>query len=400
MGTYLFAYHFWCLFLPLGSYYSIDAIHRYGEEDPKRLGPVVSIASFGLLVQSAAVYLFTALEKRGASWLEGSAVRDALLIDHYQSVFGGWLVQVAPDWILSSANYGVLIFEHLIFFLLFLPIGSFKARVITVSLLWLMHLGFALSLDIGQFPWVCMVSSILFLPSCFWTFIGQWSQSPLVKIASFFVHVQNVLARYLPYYWWMRRQRGAREARILEVGNSLLASGFLVLIALWNLNQIRPNSVYLPRPVERFAHILRIDQRWAMFAPEPMRDDGWFVIVGALRGGASVDLLNRSSTSINWDKPRRVSSLYPDQRWRAYMVMLSREGKSIISRHLVCITVASGIEISVILIPCYDICGYSSTLRGLRVDESFDRSAVWSGNKNVDESFGSFVEFTPIGGTC
>ena len=148
-----------------------------------------------------------------------------------------------------------------------------------------------------------------------------------MKIASFFVHVQNVLARYLPYYWWMRRQRGAREARILEVGNSLLASGFLVLIALWNLNQIRPNSVYLPRPVERFAHILRIDQRWAMFAPEPMRDDGWFVIVGALRGGASVDLLNRSSTSINWDKPRRVSSLYPDQRWRAYMVMLSREGK-------------------------------------------------------------------------
>ena len=158
---------FWCLFLPLGSYYSIDAIHRYGEEDPKRLGPVVSIASFGLLVQSAAVYLFTALEKRGASWLEGSAVRDALLIDHYQSVFGGWLVQVAPDWILSSANYGVLIFEHLIFFLLFLPIGSFKARVITVSLLWLMHLGFALSLDIGQFPWVCMVSSILFYPPVF-----------------------------------------------------------------------------------------------------------------------------------------------------------------------------------------------------------------------------------------
>ena len=103
-----------------------------------------------------------------------------------------------------------------------------------------------------------------------------------------------------------------------------------------------------------------------------------------------MDLLNRSSTSINWDKPRRVSSLYPDQRWRAYMVMLSREGKSIISRHLVCITVASGIEISVILIPCYDICGYSSTLRGLRVDESFDRSAVWSGNKNVDESFGFF----------
>ncbi len=68
-------------------------------------------------------------------------------------------------------------------------------------------------------------------------------------------------------------------------------------------------------------YTLRLDQKWDMFAPRPMKGDGWFVIAGTTRKGKVVNLWGESETVV-WAKPEVVSATYPGQRWRKYMMNL------------------------------------------------------------------------------
>ena len=95
-----------------------------------------------------------------------------------------------------------------------------------------------------------------------------------------------------------------------------------------------------------FAYALRIDQAWNMFAPRPLIDDGWWVIIGTLNSGRKVDLFARDGQPFDpaWCgcrgefgpacnckkpedeippvKPAQVAQTYPGQRWRKYMMNL------------------------------------------------------------------------------
>jgi hypothetical protein len=58
-----------------------------------------------------------------------------------------------------------------------------------------------------------------------------------------------------------------------------------------------------------------------MFSPYPMTDDGWYVIEGKLRNNQVVNVW-RPELSVSYEKPSSVSSMYPTQRWRKYMMNL------------------------------------------------------------------------------
>jgi hypothetical protein len=57
-----------------------------------------------------------------------------------------------------------------------------------------------------------------------------------------------------------------------------------------------------------------------MFAPVPLTADGWWVAPGTLADGRVVDVLRGGALS--WDKPASVTSMYPTDRWRKYMMNL------------------------------------------------------------------------------
>src|SRR3546814_10558349 len=55
-----------------------------------------------------------------------------------------------------------------------------------------------------------------------------------------------------------------------------VAGLFVVLVFVWNLHTIRvlpASSYHAMTPVFR---VLRIDQLWNMFAPYPLKEDGWW----------------------------------------------------------------------------------------------------------------------------
>ena len=76
----------------------------------------------------------------------------------------------------------------------------------------------------------------------------------------------------------------------------------------------------MPSRLTWIGHTLRLDQRWNMFSPGPLTEDGWYVIEGRFADGRVLDLF--SGKELTWDKPKDVANTYPNQRWRKYMMNL------------------------------------------------------------------------------
>ena len=330
---------FWSLFLPLGARASLDALQRPSLKHAA--GRVVSVASAALAVQMASIYLFTAILKSGRPWRDGSAVYYALSIDYFgkqpfcETVLStvpvidflgadthAWLVAnvwptIHPQvpWVVSVLTFSTVIWEWVGPFLLFVPFFRSPLRTFTVGSFIALHLGFFMGLEIGLFPWICIAAWVAFLPSAVWDRLG-WTDAPSVRRP-------------------IRREPWLHNA---------VALFFFLLMVNWNLSSIRkqfPSMPSVPTEVRWVGHLLRLDQNWNMFAPYPLKDDGWYVMPGKLVNGGEVDLwgggeptwvpvddsdghkplLKPGDDSLELDRtqPEDVAGMYPSQRWRKYM---------------------------------------------------------------------------------
>ena len=330
---------FWSLFLPLGARASVDALR---EPPLERVAQrVVSVASAAYGMQLAVVYLITAILKSGRPWKDGTAVWYALNIDYFAkqpfcelvlstrpvvellgSDTHAWLVAnvwpfVDPQvpWLASALSFGTIIFEWVGPPLLLFPFWRRGVRTLLVFGFISLHLGFFAGLEIGLFPWICIAGWVAMLPGPVWDRLG-WRDAPEVS-------------------------RPVQRVRWPLNG---LAFFFLLLVVNWNLSTMRkqfPKAPVVPTEVRWIGHLLRLDQNWNMFAPYPLKDDGWYVIPGQLFDGTMVDLwgggephwvpvdttdghtplLHPTDDSLELDRtqPELVSGMYPSQRWRKYM---------------------------------------------------------------------------------
>jgi hypothetical protein len=75
------------------------------------------------------------------------------------------------------------------------------------------------------------------------------------------------------------------------------------------------------------ARALHLNQNWNMYAPTPLRDDGWMVVQVELEDGSKVDAL-RGGAKVSWSKPANVARHYGGQRWQRFMRSLwERRGR-------------------------------------------------------------------------
>jgi hypothetical protein len=150
-----------------------------------------------------------------------------------------------------------------------------------------LHVGFSLILSIGLFSFICVAGWSSVLPGWFWDRIG-WKIS-------------------------------AGPRRPLSLVNHGAAAFFAILVIWWNFTTVKEfKAPAVPASVRWVGHLTRLDQKWDMFAPNPLKDDGWWVMPGQLLNGSEVDLF-RGGQPVDWSKPALIAELYPDQRWRKYM---------------------------------------------------------------------------------
>ncbi len=279
---------FFGMFLPLGACWSLDMRLKKSPEKSVEKS-VFSIGTAALLLQVCFIYWFAALLKNDPTWkTEGTAIWYALSIEQYATPLGLFLL--GYPLLLKILTISTFYLEALGPFFAFSPIWTGPLRLATVIIFILFHLGLALTIELAQFPYICAVGWLAFIPPCFWNFfsIEEAQTAPCLK----FGKLSNGLAAF-----------------------------FLVYVALWNVQTLK-----VPLPFfstwKSIGNFLGLDQKWDMFSPYPLTLDGWYVIPGTLRNGQVVDLFT-GRDFVSWIKPPLLSATYKNDRWRSYLMNLA-----------------------------------------------------------------------------
>jgi len=125
--------------------------------------------------------------------------------------------------------------------------------------------------------------------------------------------------RSIPSSWDTRE---LREPWRLHPVTQWFLIGLTGYSLFWNLGTWAPS--WGPSPaLQAPGHLLRVDQYWGLFAPEPPRNHNWFLAVAELESGEKVDLI-RNKKPVDWDVPTS-SAVYLTQRWKRYYFVESTD---------------------------------------------------------------------------
>ncbi|TSC87286.1 MAG: Vitamin K-dependent gamma-carboxylase [Parcubacteria group bacterium Gr01-1014_8] len=298
------------IFLPLGAAFSIDSLQRR----EKITGSILSGWTIAFLLQDAFLYFFASIYKHSPEWLSGNAIYYSLSIDTYATPFGRFLLQF-PE-LLTFLTYSILIFQSFALFLLFSPYRTPYLRTFAVGSLIFMHSSLALCMHLGMFSSVAIATLLGFIPPLVWDSLIIYSKK-LIPLEKWSVRVHRLFSSK------ERQADDTRFSRRVAMTVSLLGIFYITYIFVWqSMNVLNPGQ-YVPfnYGFEMPAKVLRIDQRWNLFAPNPNRNDGWLVAVATLNNGEQVDLF-RGGTPVSFSKPEKVFSIYPSPRWRRYVLHL------------------------------------------------------------------------------
>jgi Vitamin K-dependent gamma-carboxylase len=344
---------FWGMLLPLGAYWSVD---RARSALPRPSPGFLSLATFGLFLQIAFVYWFTAALKSGPEWRSDyTALYYALSLDQLATPIGHLLLDFPS--LLQALTLGTVALEALGPLLLFCPFFTGPVRTGAALAFMGFHLGIWLTMDIGIFPWISAFCMVCFFPTWFWDRASTLRSVVLQRVelarrlrlatarlgdalvafskavVSFLMEARQLLFAG-PVQPLAAGGVGTSETRHDEafseepaelrssLAANLLAFFFIFYILCWNLTTV--TSFTLPERTVPLGPFLGLDQYWGMFAPSPSNEDGWYVIPGKLRDGQKVNLMpitrdDYSMHPISYEKPQDIPATYKNEHWRKYL---------------------------------------------------------------------------------
>ena len=152
---------FWAIFLPLGALLSVDNWKK-----SLKSNRVISVATAAFIIQLCLVYWSSILFKWNIDWLSGKAAFFALHIDQFTTPFGNWIREM--QFLSLPLTYFTLFIEGIAPIFLFIPWKQGPIRTLVVFLFILLHASFALTMELGLFPWICITAWLPLLPTWFW----------------------------------------------------------------------------------------------------------------------------------------------------------------------------------------------------------------------------------------
>lgn len=303
---------FWSMFLPLGRCWSVDA-RTEGQANVSR--PFLGIASVCVIAQMMMIYVFAGLMKTHRTWqIDGTALQYALNIDYLTNANGRFLLQF-PD-LLRALSFSVVALERFVVLFLLLPFYRQTTRMVLVSLFLAFHLGIALTMVLGPFPYVCMACWLVLLPPRFWDAFSLKKRPPQLSV------VTAKGEKTQP-------QAETTSARAWRAVQGALLLFFLLVTVQWNrrlLDLEHWEKVY-PVKYDFILTLVGLDQNWGMFTPFPFNWDGWFLISGKTLSGRTVNLTPgaKPEDAISEERPADIWRMYKNERQRKYMMSLAND---------------------------------------------------------------------------
>lgn len=315
----------YALFLPMGARFSLDA--RRARAQSATSSPTTSTttsttsttstpsttlwsaATTAWVLQLVCLYFFNTVNKNGHTWRNGTAVWQALHIDEHATIFGVWLRENLRA-LSAPLTYGTLLVEISVVLLL-LPVGVRVVRPALVAAFWALHIGFAACFYIALFSPLSMAAWLAVLPS------SVWAWRPLARFAGAPAPASPAptTSTSTPTPSMLRRV-GAVAAGVFVLA---VVAGQLTVNSAKTFGFQAPWAYSYLRPLQ--AHPL-----WKMFASNPGRNDGWWVVDGAFVDGRHLDLARTGLPKVSMKKPALVAELYPTGRWRKFMMEAAEDG--------------------------------------------------------------------------
>lgn len=281
---------FWGFFLPLGAWFSIDALQRPISSYSKQI--VLSFGGAAIMLQLGFVYFFTALLKgHGGEWLQGTAIYYALHHDFWVLPLGNWLREF-PE-LLKGLTYAVLGLEFFGALLLFSPIWTIPIRALMIFAFLGLQLGIGSTMEMGLFPWIASAALIPFIPGTFWNqlsrvrWLDKWARASASRLST-------AATRFLNVGSSGREQTiEVKPALIPPRTISKLREGIafvtLVFVFISNVESVWTEWI-IPRKIRRLAVGLGLDQGWRMYAPPLYKYNYWVIILGTLSDATTIEL--------------------------------------------------------------------------------------------------------------
>lgn len=255
---------FWMVWLPVGATWSLDTVRRRSkdmQDSSAQRTAVFSMASIGVMVQVASMYLFSGIAKWNEDWLNGTALEKALHLDMYVKPFGHFLDEYPA--LTATVTLVTLLFEIIGPLMLFMPYANRYWRVFFFIFFAGMHIGIWMAMSIGIFSAVAIVSWAVFLPR------EIWRISP--KQASTETDVQS------PEQSAPELVSSRSSVRGLPVWGNLICGLFVIYTIAINAANINPqkSSRWFPGPLRFVGNVAMMTQEFKMFA-RPWPDTIWF----------------------------------------------------------------------------------------------------------------------------
>ncbi|HTU57888.1 MAG TPA: HTTM domain-containing protein [Polyangiales bacterium] len=274
-----------CIFtlaLPLGRRFSLDAWRAAlrpspltAADDPNQ--PVHSLAMAGLIIQFALIYFFNVFSKQGNAWTQGEAVHFALHLDKFVTPLGVWVREHAPVEALRLMTWSVLVTEWLGFALLITPVFKDSARAIAILVMPLLHLSFALGLDLGLFSPAMIAFYPLLITRAHWDALARWRGQPAPQPVARVARMHR--ARLIPEL--------AVAALIFAIATEIVNDNTSVPPS-WRWSRTAFTRALIEYP--------RLLQGWRMFAPNPPQEDSMIYIDATTARGERVDPYNQMAS--------------------------------------------------------------------------------------------------------
>ncbi len=300
----LVALLFWAMFSPISIRLSVDALNSASE--PKK-NECLAIGPVALLLQIVMMYLFTGVMKSDPIWWsEGSALYYTFNLDVFVTPLGRYLLHFPK--LLQILTWVTLALE-LIGPLVALVFTGWTRLLIALSFM-VFHFAHFITLDLGIFPFISICGWLPFLPK----------QTYSLRPAIWFIDRCQQLTQMA----WRALPKRAPAPAILSTRTRGFIVGFcLLLVFTVNLSRVKQLNFKLPPVIRHLSQFLGLSQNWNMFAPYPMRGDGWFVFHGILRDGTQLNPFHGGD--VTFERPPNVSGTYKNYVWFTYLNNLWHE---------------------------------------------------------------------------
>jgi hypothetical protein len=282
--------------LPLGERFSVDAVGR--EETPT--GTVHSVAGAAPLVFLVVIYSSNAvLRYRGELWMSGDAVRSVFSLESVTVLLGPYLAEMPT--VLSVINW---VWVGMLTVSVFLLVLKGWLRAFLTGAFVVAHLGMALTLRLGTFPFVVIALLLLFMPSAFWERFERRLPAPTRRLRSSILERVAVTSR--------TRLTSETARGVLRRSAPVVAVLLLVTVSFWQgaaLGYVEAPGDGAGTHPENYA--------WKMYSPMPPQTDGWYVVPTELSSGEIVDGFHRKP--VDWEAPTDLADAYPNTMWYRYL---------------------------------------------------------------------------------